>query len=260
MAAAGVVAGILAGALGVGGGIVIVPALSTLFLFLNVPEAVLMQLAVGTSLATIMATSISSMRAHYKRGSLDVGLLKSWVPGVAVGVVLGAAIARYVHGDVLAGVFAVVALAAAGHLMFTPEGAKLADGLPKNPARAGIGGVIGLVSSLMGIGGGTMSVPVMTLCGIPVRTAVGTSSGIGLVIAVFGTAGFIWAGWGQPGLPAFSLGFVNVLGFIVIVPMTVLTAPLGARLVHALSPVLVKRFFAVFLTVTAVKFGWQLLT
>lgn len=258
MAAAGALAGVLAGLLGVGGGIVIVPALATLFAFLNVVDSELMKVAVGTSLATIIATSISSMRAHDKRGSLDWSLLKVWGPSVAVGVVVGAYLAKIVHGDVLGGVFAVVALLAAAHLMFTPEGARLREGLPGDPWRAGIGGVIGMVSSMMGIGGGTLSVPTMTLCNIPVKTAVGTSSGIGLVIAVMGTASMIVFGWGTEDLPPFSIGYVNVLGFLVIVPMTVMFAPLGARLAHALPGVVVKRLFATFLIIVAARFLWKL--
>ncbi|HET8726223.1 MAG TPA: sulfite exporter TauE/SafE family protein [Alphaproteobacteria bacterium] len=253
MLVAGMGAGLLAGMLGVGGGLVIVPALLALFDFLNVDEAVRMQLAVGTSLSTIIATSLSSIRSHHKRGAVDWRLLRSWAPAVAVGVLIGAWIAGMVHGQVMTAIFATVALAAAANLTFTPENLRLTDRLPGQAVMAPIGVCIGILSSLMGIGGGQISVPTMVLCNYPVRRAVGTSSAIGLVIAVFGTAGFVVSGWGTEGLPPFSLGFVNVIGFLVLMPTTVLFAPIGARIAHTIPPIWLKRAFAAFLCVVALR-------
>ena len=251
--AAGAFAGILAGLLGVGGGIVIVPVLFHLFSFLEIPDAVRMHLAVGTSLSTIIVTSISSMRAHNRRGAVDWDLLKSWGPAVAVGVLLGTAIAVYVRGEVLTLVFAVVALAVSAHMAFAPEGLRVASALPRGALRATMGAVIGAISAMMGIGGGTLSVPTLVMCDYPIRRAVGTASAIGLIIAVPGTLGFVLSGHGVDGLPPFTVGYVSLLGFILIVPMTVLMAPVGAHIAHTIKTRMLRRAFALFLALTALR-------
>jgi len=253
LVAAGAFAGVLAGLLGVGGGIVIVPALYHLFATIGIDDAVRMHVAVGTSLSTIVATSVSSMRAHHRRGAVDWTLLKSWGPAIALGVIAGAALAGAASGDALEAVFGVVALLVALYMAFAPATLRLAQSLPRGAAKLGIGVVIGTLSSMMGIGGGSLTVPVLTLCGVDIRRAVGTASGVGLIIAVPGTIGFAAAGWGVPGLPPGSLGYVSVVGFAVLVPMTVLCAPLGARLAHAVPQMALRRAFAAFLALTAVR-------
>lgn len=250
---AGAVAGVLAGLLGVGGGIVIVPALYHIFSYLDVPDEVRMHLAVGTSLATIIPTSIRSVKAHHDRGSFDRALFNQWVPGIVIGVLLGTWIATLAEFEVLTLVFASVALLVALYMSFASPDWHLIEGLPRNPLNSVIAAVIGGVSAMMGIGGGTMAVPVLNLCSVPIHRSVGTAAGFGLVIAVPGTLGFIVGGWGNPALPAFSLGYVNWLGFLLIVPMTVLMVPLGARLAHSLSQVGLKRAFALFLGITSLR-------
>lgn len=249
----GAIAGVLAGLLGVGGGIVIVPVLYHLFTLLGIDESVRMHVTVGTSLATIIPTSIMSSRAHRRRGSLDVSLIRRLMPGVVVGVVLGAIASRYLGGGVLTAVFAVVALAVALNMAFKRDGFALADGLPGPAGTALIGGGIGGVSTLMGIGGGTLSVPFMAWCNVAMHTAIGTSAAIGFPIAVSGTVGYIVNGLATQGLPANTFGFVYLPALIGIVCASVLTAPLGVRLAHSLPVAKLKRIFAVLLLVIATR-------
>lgn len=260
MLGAGVAAGLLAGLLGVGGGIVIVPVLFHLFDVIGVEEAIRMHLAVGTSLATIIPTSISSTRAHYRRAAVDLTILKSWGPGVLVGVALGAAIAAQLDGRALTGVFAVVALLIAANMAFRGDGWRLRETLPGGAALFSIGGVVGLLSSMMGIGGGAMSTPIMTACGVPIRRAVGTAAAIGLIIAVPGAIGFAISGLGVAGTPPLTLGYVSLVGFALVAPTTALVAPLGARLTHAIPPGLLRKAFALFLFATAVRMIYGLIS
>ncbi len=250
---AGAFAGLLAGLLGVGGGIVVVPALYNLFLLLEVPPGPAMQVAVGTSLATILPTGARSALAHHGRGAVDWQVVRLWGPAIALGVLLGAGLARIVDGRVLTGLFAMLALAVAAPLTFVKAERTLRRGLPPSPVRESLGGAIGLISALVGIGGGSLSVPTLTLCGFEIRRAVGTGAALGVVIAAFGAAGFALAGLGQPGRPAASLGFVNLIGFLAVVPTMVLMAPLGARLAHALPGALMRRLFALFLVIMAAR-------
>lgn len=256
---AGAAAGLMAGMLGIGGGIVIVPVLFHLFGTIGVPEAVRMHLAIGTSLSTIVATAAISTRSHHRRGSVDWDLLRSWGPAVAVGVALGTLTATVMDAVGLKAVFATVAILVAAYLAFAPATMRLAERLPDNPVRFAMGAVIGGVSSMMGIGGGTLSVPSMVLCGYPPKRAVGTASAIGLIIAVPGTIGFMATGFGADGLPPLSVGYVSVLGFCLIVPATMAAAPLGVRIAHAVDPIVLKRLFALFLTLTAVRMYWDVL-
>ncbi|RDD63848.1 sulfite exporter TauE/SafE family protein [Ferruginivarius sediminum] len=253
MLAAGLLAGFVAGLLGVGGGIVVVPVLFQAFTMLDVDPAVRMHLAVGTSLATIIPTGLRSARAHQRRGAVDMELLRAWGVPVLLGVLLGSALSSVVGGDVLSGVFAVVALVVAVQMaVFGPQ-AKLADQLPGQPAKSLMAGVIGTISAMMGIGGGTLSVPILSLFNYPIRYAVGTASAIGLIIAVPGTAGFVIAGWGAAGLPPLSVGYVNLLAFAVIVPTTILTAPLGAKAAHTIPQRALRLSFAAFLFITSLR-------
>jgi uncharacterized membrane protein YfcA len=249
---ASVIAGIVAGLLGVGGGIVIVPALYWLFTFINFPTELAMHMAVATSLATIITTSISSMRAHHRRGAVDFTLLRRWAPALAIGALAGGLAARAFDAAVLTGVFGTVGLLVAANLVI-PKPLVIAEKMPSNPVQVVLATIIGFVSSLMGIGGGTLGVPTMVAFSYPIHRAVGTASAFGLVIAVPAVIGFIISGWDVPGRPPLSLGYVSLVAAAIILPFTTFFAPLGARIAHALEPKWVKRAFAIFLTLTAVK-------
>lgn len=261
LVAAGIAAGVLAGLLGVGGGIVLVPVLDLAFGAAGVPDVVRMHLAVGTSLASIVPTAISSARAHQRRGGIDPAVAASWSPWIALGAILGAWLASRVGGAVLSMVFAIVALAA-GLRMVTGSGEPSA-GRDRGPSRARwwpLPALIGAVSSMMGIGGGTLSVPVLSALGLPVHRAVGTSSWLGLWIALPAAIGFAWLGRGVAGLPAFSLGHVNLLALVVLLPATVLAAPLGARIAHSLSRRQLSVAFGLFLLVSALRMFYRAAT
>jgi uncharacterized protein len=250
---AGLAGGVIAGLLGVGGGIVMVPVLFHVFSGLGLDESVRMPLAVGTSLATIIPASIRSNLSHQKKGAVDMALLKSWAPAVIAGVLAGTVVARLIGGHGLTLVFAVLALAVAGYMAFGRAEWRLGAGLPQGPAMLGIAGTIGFFSTLMGIGGGTFGVPTMTLFGMPMHRAVGTSSGLGLLIGVPGAVGFILSGYDAPHLPPLSLGYVNLLGFALITPATWLSVPWGVELAHRLSRKALSRAFAVFLALTSLR-------
>ncbi|MFD2238435.1 sulfite exporter TauE/SafE family protein [Aureimonas populi] len=253
LALTGCVSGFLAGLLGVGGGIVVVPVLYIVLAALNVDADLIPYIAVGTSLATIIPTSFQSIRAHRARGAVDGALLKWWGPFVALGVMLGIAIANIADGEVLTLTFGVVALLVAAHMLLTPEEAHLAAKLPGRALQSVLATLIGTISTLMGIGGGTLTVPTLSLCNYPVRRAVGTASVIGLIIALPGALGFVLNGWGEPDLPPFSLGYVNGAGFILIAATSMLFAPLGARTAHTIDPKWLRRLFGLFLGLTSAK-------
>ncbi|WP_211250264.1 sulfite exporter TauE/SafE family protein [Fodinicurvata fenggangensis] len=259
LAAAGVAAGMLAGLLGVGGGIVIVPVLFSSLLLVGVDPAICMHIAVGTSLMTIVATSLSSARAHHRKGAIDWTLAKRWALAIALGAVAGGLIARFLDSQELSLFFAIVAMTVAIYLTVRKEGTQLFSGLPRGVKAQPIPLLIGFVSSLIGIGGGTFTVPVLSSCGYPVRNAVATSSFFGLLISLPGALTFMASGWGDPRLPPFSLGYVSLMGFVIIAPLTTLAAPWGARLAHAVSPNILRRLFAVFLALTAIKMGYSAL-
>ena len=250
---AGVVGGLLAGLLGVGGGIVIVPVLYHVMDLMGIDPNVRMHIAVGTSLATIIPTSLSSLRSHNKKGAVDWDLLRRWLVPMLVGVLIGSALAGLAKGQALALFFAIVALPVAVHMAFFGEARKIGDQLP-----TGIGGFllpagISGVSTMMGIGGGTIGVPAMTLFGVPIHRAVGTASAFGGIISVPGTIGAIIAGWGAPHLPPYSLGYVNLLGFILIAPASYLVAPVGAHLAHTVDKRSLRMVFAFFIAITAAR-------
>jgi len=257
---AGAVGGLIAGMLGVGGGIVIVPVLYHVFAGLGFDETVRMHLAIGTSLATIIPTSISSLRAHAKRGAVDWALLKSWVIPMVIGVLLGTFLARMASGNTLALIFALVAIPVAVNMAFGRESLRLANALPGGAGGWTIAGAIGTVSTLMGIGGGTLGVPIMTLCNYPIHRAVATAAGFGVIISIPATIGLAAAGWGVPHLPPFSLGYVNLLGFILIAPVSVLMAPIGASAAHMIDRKRLKLVFAAFIAITAAKMLWDVLS
>jgi uncharacterized protein len=256
---ASIVAGLIAGLLGVGGGIVLVPVMFWLFTLIDFPEEIAAHMAVATSLATIVFTSISSMRAHHARGAVDFKLLRSWGPALAIGALSGGLAARYFDGDVLTGVFGVVGLVVAINLAI-PRTLVIAGHLPHPAIQGAIGIVIGFISSLMGIGGGTLGVPTLAAFSYPIHRAVGTAAAFGFVLALPAAIGFIVSGWDVPGRPPLSLGYVSLAAALIILPFTIGFAPLGARLAHALQPIWVKRAFALFLVLTAIKMIHSTLT
>ena len=257
--AAGLFAGVLSGLLGVGGGIVIVPVLYHSFRLIGFPEDVLMHVAVGTSLATIIPTTIRTAMGHAKKGAVDFAVLKSWSPGIVLGVLAGALVADLVTGRVLMIVFAVMAMVFAINLSFLKETRTIGTDVPSKLGGTAIASVMGFFSTLMGIGGGTFGVTALTLFGMPIHRAVATAAGFGTVIAIPGTIGYIIGGWGQADLPAYSLGYVSLIGFALIVPATVLAAPVGVRLAHSLDRTVLRRIFAVFLALTSLRMFWDLL-
>lgn len=257
MLATGVVAGVLAGLFGIGGGIVIVPVLETALGFVGVDPAIRMHIAVGTSLATIVPTSISSARAHRKRDAVDVDLVKRWGVFVLVGSLLGAWVASQVHSDVLAVVFATLAMLMAVKKVFFPDSRNLTDSIPRGPLVPGLLTIIGLFSSMMGIGGGLFTVMTLTLFNVSIHRAVGTAALFGLFIAVPGMLGFIAAGWGDARIPEGSLGFVSLLGFACIAPITVLAAPLGAKIAHSLSARHLNMAFGAFLVIASLRLFYR---
>jgi uncharacterized membrane protein YfcA len=251
--ATGLVAGTLAGLLGVGGGIVIVPVLYHLFTLLGIDESVRMHVAVGTSLATIIPTSIMSSRAHRKKGSLDMALIKRLMPSVVVGVIAGSIASRYLSGAVLTAVFATVALVVALNMAFKKDGFAVGNGLPGTAGTALLGGGIGGISTLMGIGGGTLSVPILNALRVPMHTAVGTGAMLGMVISFPGALAFLYNGLGVPLRPPLSIGYVNLLGMALIVPATMMTTGFGAKLAHSIDARRLRQVFAAFLALTSLR-------
>ncbi len=248
----GAFAGLMAGLFGVGGGMIIVPALAFLLPGLGVAENIVMQVAVGTSLAVIAATSISSMLAHHQRGGVLWDVFKALTLGLVVGAVSGAFIADQVPSAVLRRIVGVSALLVAIKMWLDLK-PKAHTPLP-GPAGLGIaGGLIGSASSLIGIGGGSLTVPFLSWCSVPMRQAVGTAAAGGVPIAWAGMLGFIITGWNEPGRQAWSLGYVSLSGFAGIAIASVLAAPLGAHFAHTLPPHILKRCFAVLLLVIGIQ-------
>ncbi len=259
VAAAGVAGGLIAGLLGVGGGIVIVPVLFTVLEAVGTDPEIAIKVAVATSLATIVLTSLSSARSHHSRGAVDYTLLKLWSVPVVLGVILGTMVAGIAPGRVLTAVFGTVALLVALNMILRRNAKPIADGFPNAILRSFYGMVIGFISALMGIGGGSLSVPIMSAYGYDMRKAVGTASAIGFCIAIPGMLGYIAAGWTAEGLPPWSLGYINLLAFAAVAPLTVLFAPVGARIAHAVPQSTLRTAFAVFLVATSIRMFWSLL-
>lgn len=255
--AVGAFAGVIAGLFGIGGGIIIVPALYHVFGALGASDATRMHAAVATSLATIIVTSLRSVSAHAKHGAVDGEVLRRWTPWIVAGALVGSLVARFVAGTTLSLVFGVGALLIAARMGLGGNGKPLAQELPKGAARAGIGGLIGFASSWMGIGGGVLGVMVMTLSGRPIHQAVGTAAGFGAAIGVPGALGFGIAGLGVAGRPDWSIGYVNLPGFALITMATLVTAPWGAALAHRLSKTLLRRLFAIGLALIALNMIWD---
>jgi uncharacterized membrane protein YfcA len=254
LAVAGGITGVLAGLFGVGGGAITVPVLYEVFRILEVDPAVAMPLAVGTSLAIIIPTSITSARGHYKRGAVDMAIVRAWAVPVLVGVIAGSFIARFAPPQVFQLVFVVVATTNVIKLFFGRESWRIAPEMPQGIMLRFYGLITGLASALMGIGGGAISNLVLTLHGKPIRNSVATSAAVGVLISIPGAIGYVWAGWGREGLPPLSVGFVSALAFVLIVPTTLMTTRIGVRLAHSLPKRRLEILFASFLTLVSLRF------
>lgn len=256
---AGALTGVLSGLFGVGGGAVLVPVLYEVFGFAGIEESIRLPLAIGTSLAVIIPTSIRSFRAHFSRDAVDMTILRRWAVPILVGVAIGAVIARYADPWVFLAVFAAVSVVNAIKLLFGKESWRLAEELPSIWPMRIIGSVIGLLSSLMGVGGGVMATMIQTLCGRALLNSIATSSGVGVLISIPATLGYIYAGWPKMDaaphlLPPFSLGYISLIGVGLLLPMTVLTAPIGVRIAHAIPKRSLEVGFGVFLLLVSARF------
>lgn len=249
----GVFAGLLAGLLGVGGGIVIVPVLYFLFQRFGVSPQSAMLVATATSLATIIPTSVSSIRAHMKKGNVDFVLLRAWGWFILLGVLLGSSVVTFIGGSWLSTLFGIVASLSALNMLFRTGKSAMVEQLPGKLGQSIMAGSIGFFSSMVGIGGGTLSVPMLTACNYPAHKAVGTAAAIGLIISVPGALTMLVLGQSPADAPIGTYGLVNLFGLICIVPLTVLFAPLGAKLASILEPKLLKKVFAVVLLITGVR-------
>lgn len=258
--AAGLCTGVLAGLFGVGGGAILVPVLFLAFSILGVPEVTAMPLAVGTSLAVIVPTSISSARGHFAKGMVDMALVRAWALPILAGVMGGAFLARYAEPWVFQFAFILVAGVNSFKLLFGKSNWRFADDLPKGWLLRLYGFLAGLFSALMGIGGSAITNLTMTLHGRGIHQAVATSAAIGVVISIPGAIGYIFAGLGKADLPQGSLGFVSQLGFALIVPTSLLTTKIGVRMAHRWSRAKLERGFGVFLLLVCLRFLHLLLT
>ena len=250
--AAGAFAGMVAGMFGVGGGVVIVPALYAVLIRFGVADDVAMKSAIATSLATIVVTSLRSVFAHYKRGAVDVSVLKSWIPWIVPGVIAGALLASYLPGHWLITGFGGFMILIALQMGFANQDWRLASQLPGGLAKIGLAGFIGISSAMAGIGGGVVGVILMTLCGKPIHRAVGTAAGFGVAVGLPAALLYMVTGWWSQISVPFSVGFVNIPGFLAISILTASLAPVGARMAHALPALALRRLFGVLLLVTGI--------
>jgi uncharacterized protein len=267
LVAVGALAGFFAGIFGIGGGAILVPVFYECFRLAGVPLEVRMPLCIGTSLAVIIPTSIRSFRAHYLKGAVDMDVLKRWWLPIVIGVVAGSVIARYAPERVFKFVFVGVAWSAAARLLLARENWKFGDDLPKGPLMRLYGFFVGLFSTLMGIGGGLFSNLLMTFYGRPIHQAVATSSALAVLISIPGALGYIYAGWPAaaryPDVAAlqlpFALGYVSLIGTVLVMPTSLLTAPLGVRAAHAMSNRALEIAFGCYLFIVGGRFVISLL-
>ncbi len=255
----GAFAGVVGGLLGVGGGIVLVPAFFYAFSHLGYGGDQVMQVCVATSLATIVVTSLRSVSGHHRRGAVDWQVLRQWGPLLVIGAGIGVFVAARVSSLTLQAVFGGLAGLAGLWMAFGRDHWRLGGAMPRQPVSSMLAGVVGFLSALMGIGGGTFGVPLMTLFGMPIHRAVATASGFGVLIAVPSVIGFLFVPIADA--PPWTVGAVNLPAFLVVIGTTLLTTPLGVHLAHAMNPRPLKRAFAVFLTLVALNMlrkvmGW----
>ncbi len=251
----GLVTGLMAGLFGIGGGAVIVPVLYEIFRILGVPDAVRMQLCVGTSLAIIVPTNIRSYMAHRAKGAVDHHVVKLWVLPALAGIAIGSVLAAFAPPAVFRLAFVVIAAGIAFKLLFGRNGWRIADDFPGQPGMSSFGLIVGLSSSLMGISGGSVANMIQTLYGRTIHQAVATSAALGVPISIAGTIGYALAGLPhQSQMPPFSIGFVSLVGVIVMAPVSTLVAPYGARLAHALPRRTLEISFAIFLLLASARF------
>jgi uncharacterized membrane protein YfcA len=258
--AIGAFAGVLAGLLGVGGGIVLVPAFFYAFQTLGYDGPQLMQMCLATSLATIIVTSVRSVLSHNKKGAVDWGILRSWAPGIVIGAVIGMFVVAQLRSNTLQAIFGVLALIVGLYMGFGRSEWRLGQAMPTGITRAIQSPLVGFMSVLMGIGGGSFGVPLMSLYNTPIHRAVATAAGFGVLIAVPAVIGFLFVPM-QTGVPPLTIGTVNLVAFVIIIAMTLITAPWGVKLAHAMDPKPLKRVFAVFLVLVALNMlrkalGW----
>lgn len=260
--AVGALAGFLAGVFGIGGGAILVPVFYECFRIAGVPLEVRMPLCIGTSLAIIIPTSIRSFRAHMARGAVDMEILRKWWWPILIGVVIGSITARYAPERLFKIVFVVVAWSAAARLMLARDGWKLGDDLPDGPLMKIYGFFVGLLSTLMGIGGGLFSNLLMTFYGRPIHQAVATSSALAVLISIPGAIGYIYAGWPAaarfPEVAAlqlpFAVGYVSLIGALLVMPTSLLVAPLGVKAAHAMSKRALEMAFGIYLFIVGGRF------
>jgi uncharacterized membrane protein YfcA len=265
--AVGALSGFLAGVFGIGGGAILVPVFYECFRLAGVPLEVRMPLCIGTSLAIIIPTSIRSYQAHRARGAVDMDVIKAWWLPVLAGVIAGSVTARYAPERLFKIVFVLVAFSAAARLMLARETWKFGDDLPKGPLMKAFGFFVGLFSTLMGIGGGLFANLLMTFYGRPIHQAVATSSALAVLISIPGALGYVYAGWPAaahyPEVTAlqlpFALGYVSLIGAILVMPTTLLTAGLGVRVAHALSKRTLEIAFGCYLLIVGSRFVLSLL-
>jgi len=252
----GAVAGTLAGLLGIGGGVIIVPIVTLLFEGHGVPHGMAIKMALGTSLATIVVTAISSIYTHNRKGAVDWGLFRVMGPAVFVGSLIGAWLADIIPGDVLYIAFIVFLFAVSVQMAMSRVSAHSA--LPGKAGLAGVSTLVGIVSALMGIGGGALHVPFLSYCGVPVKRSIATAAAVGLPLSVSATLGYIIGGLDEAGVPPASIGYVNLPVFGGVVAASLVFAPLGATLAHKLPDLLLRRLFSVFLFVLASRMAYKL--
>jgi uncharacterized membrane protein YfcA len=267
LVAVGALSGFLAGVFGIGGGAILVPVFYECFRLAGVPLEVRMPLCIGTSLAIIIPTSIRSYRAHYARGAVDMDILRKWWLPVLVGVVVGSVTARYAPERLFKIVFVMVAWSAAVRLLLARESWKLGDDFPQGPLMRIYGLGIGLLSTLMGVGGGLFSNLLMTFYGRPLHQGVATSSALAVLISIPGALGYVYAGWPAaahyPDVAAlqwpFTIGYVSLIGAVLVMPTSLWTAPLGVRAAHAMSKRTLELAFGCYLFIVGSRFVISLL-
>ncbi|MEX2165117.1 MAG: sulfite exporter TauE/SafE family protein [Sulfuricaulis sp.] len=259
LALMGAVAGVLAGLLGIGGGAIIVPVLVFVFEMQHVDPGIIMHAALGTSLATIVFTSLSTVLTYQRSGTVNWKVFRKITPGILVGGLLGAGIADWLSSLALHVMFVLFMFFVAVQMSRKTIASSAHRGLPGMWGTTVAGTIIGAVSSIFGIGGASLSVPFMTWCSLSVRQAIATSSAIGMSVAASATAGYMILGLDEPKLPPWSIGYVVLPAFLGVVVASVLAAPFGARLSHRLSEVTLRRIFALFVTVLGIRMLWVLL-